>query len=205
VPIPDLQIPEIRELEIVTWAELRLAQGRAAEVGRGLEQFLEAMVNQGRHGSAMAVRVCLATLHAQLGRMAPAITVLEPALTLAEREGYVRVFADAGIALFPALRRATARGIAPEWGGRLLAALGAASATTDQPPGSVSPSFVEPLSEREREVLRLLAAGHSNATIAGHLFLSVGTVKRHVHNIYGKLGATSRTSAAARARTLCLL
>ena len=68
-----------------------------------------------------------------------------------------------------------------------------------------APALVEPLSNRELEVLRLAADGLSNQTIAGQLFLSAGTVKCHLHQIYGKLAATSRFSAVARARELSLL
>jgi LuxR family maltose regulon positive regulatory protein len=64
---------------------------------------------------------------------------------------------------------------------------------------------IEPLSERELEVLRLLAAGRSNPQIARELYLAVGTVKSHVHRIYGKLLVRNRTEAVARSRELGLL
>jgi ATP/maltotriose-dependent transcriptional regulator MalT len=72
-------------------------------------------------------------------------------------------------------------------------------------PGDSSPALIEPLSDRELEVLRLVAAGLPNKEIAAHLFLAVGTVKRHLNNLNGKLDVTSRTSAVARARDLGLL
>ena len=81
--------------------------------------------------------------------------------------------------------------------------------SSEQSPTPLSPTsnlqLIEPLSERELEVLRLVADGLSNSEIAERLFLAVGTVKTHVHNIYGKLGAPSRTQAIARARELNLL
>jgi ATP/maltotriose-dependent transcriptional regulator MalT len=218
VPIPDLCLPDIQALEIVTWAQLRLAQSETRapaatdaegdEAGRvvtQLERFLEAMVEQGRHGSALEVRLLLATLHWQAGRRDQAVAVLEPALALAEREGYVRVFVEAGPALIPVLRQAAAQGIRPEIVGKLLSALGDAERGPGaRPPGSGS-ALIEPLSDRELEVLRLVAARLRAAEIAAHLFVSEGTVRRHLHNLYGKLGVTSGTSAVARGRALGLL
>jgi LuxR family maltose regulon positive regulatory protein len=116
----------------------------------------------------------------------------------------------AGPALIPVLRQAATQGIAPETVGKLLAALeeaggSPARARPGAPSGTISSALIEPLSDRELEVLRLVAAGLANAEIAEQLFLAVGTVKRHVFNLYGKLGANSRTSAVARARELGLL
>ena len=65
--------------------------------------------------------------------------------------------------------------------------------------------LIEPLSERELEVLDLIAAGYSNAEIAQELYIALGTVKRHINNIYGKLGVGSRTLAIARAREIGLI
>jgi LuxR family transcriptional regulator, maltose regulon positive regulatory protein len=213
VPIPEVRVPEIRGLEIVTWARFRLAQGGTAErskvviaaVEARLERSMEAMVEQGRDGTALELRVLLATLHGQAGRRERAIGVLAPALELAEREGYLRVFVEAGTGLIPVLRQAAAQGIAPATVGTLLAALGKAERATGAPPDRGSPALIEPLSDRELEVLRLLAAGLSNNEIAAQLFLAVGTVKQHLHHIFGKLEVTSRTGAVARARALSLL
>jgi len=121
------------------------------------------------------------------------------------------------------LRHAYARGIAPDYVATLLSAFGeqpmAAPSRAWHPQGPHStfhhsvpvhfaqPSapLVEPLTERELEVLRLLVMGQSNAEIARELIITVGTVKRHVNSIYGKLGVQSRTQAVARAQTLQLL
>jgi len=148
--------------------------------------------------------------------------VLEPALALAAREGYVRVFLDVGDALAPVLRAAAARGIEPETVEKLLAAFeppSSFSVPRSPHPPSAGPTatagmerrkagleqLVEPPTELELEVLGLAAAGLSNEAMAARLFLSVGTVKRHMHNIYGKLGVTGRAPAVARARELGLL
>jgi LuxR family maltose regulon positive regulatory protein len=198
-------VPDVVSLEILTWARLRLAQGQTSQVLTRLERFLEAMVRQGRHGSALPVRVLLATLYWQAQRKERAAAVLEPALALAEREGYVRIFLEAGGSLIPVLRYCASQGIAPEWSRHLLAVLGEQDPFTSEVYEQGAPALVEPLSNRELEVLRLAAEGLSNQAIAGQLFLSAGTVKCHLHQVYGKLAATSRFSAVARARELHLL
>jgi len=135
-----------------------------------------------------------------------ALAALERALTLAEPEGFVRVFVEHGPPLDDLLRQAAVRGIAVEYVGQLLAAF-----DTGRRPGESLPSpstataLIEPLSEREREVLRLLATGLSNKEIATTLIVTVGTVKKHLNNIYGKLAVHSRTAAVARARELNIL
>ena len=107
------------------------------------------------------------------------------------------------------LYEAAARGIAAEYAGRLLAAFDLVTKDerrkTKLPALSKAEGLVEPLSERELEVLTLIAEGLSNREIAGRLLISLSTVKGHTANIYGKLGVHSRTQAAARARNLGLL
>jgi ATP/maltotriose-dependent transcriptional regulator MalT len=102
------------------------------------------------------------------------------------------------------LRHAYRRGIVPEYVATLLSTFGGQHAS-DLPVASARPNpLVEPLTEREREVLRLLLEGASNRQVAQRLVLSVNTVKRHVYNLCGKLGVQSRTQAILRARALDL-
>src|SRR5262249_19526730 len=98
-----------------------------------------------------------------------------------------------------------AQGIAPEWSRQLLALLTGQDPSAGATREVGAPALIEPLSNRELEVLRLAADGLSNQAIAGQLFLAAGTIKCHLHQIYGKLAATSRFSAVARARELQLL
>jgi LuxR family maltose regulon positive regulatory protein len=193
-----------RLAEMLIWARIRLAQGQTTLVRARLESQLARLSLQGRHGSAVEVRTALAALHQQENRIEQAVAVLEPALVLAERQGYVRAFLNAGKALIPVLRQAAAQGIAPDCVARLLDAFRVEGLLRPEKQPGVS-DLEEPLSEREIEVLRLVAAGLTNPEIAEHLFLSVGTVKRHVYNIYSKLQVTSRVEAATRARNLKIL
>ncbi len=141
-----------------------------------------------------------------------ALGYLQEALALAEPERYIRTFVDKGEPMAALLRLAQSQGIAPGYIAELLAAFGAdqrepaspikpaTAPAVIVPPSSRGDGLEEPLSERELEVLRLLADGLTNQEIADRLVVTVGTVKTHVHHIYGKLNVRSRPEAAARAR-----
>jgi len=142
------------------------------------------------------------------GETEGALTVLERALTLAEPEGYVRSFIDQGEPMGRLLQRAATRGIVPDYVRMLLAAL--ESETADQRRSQVtkstSPSaLIEPLTERELQVLRLLTTRLTSTEIAEQLFLSPNTVRSHMKSIYGKLDVHSRQEALERASELGLL
>jgi LuxR family maltose regulon positive regulatory protein len=141
------------------------------------------------------------------GDTARAMAALERALTLAEPGGFVRVFVDEGPPMARLLYEAASREIAPDYARRLLAAFPVAEAEQTGPfkTQAAKPELVEPLSERELEVLQLIAEGLTNQEIASRLFLALNTVKAHSRNIYGKLGVHSRTQAIARARALGIL
>ena len=104
---------------------------------------------------------------------------------------------------------AATRGMMPDYTGKLLAAFPATQSGITKSDIAVRPAvgtdIVEPLSDRELEVLSLIAEGLTNPEIASRLFLALNTVKGHTRNIYGKLGVHNRTQAVARARTLGLL
>src|SRR5690606_37489798 len=127
-----------------------------------------------------------------------ALATLERGLRLAEPEGYVRLFADLGMPMGRLLQEARSRDVMPDYVGKLLIAFGTNLAS----PTSGERALPEPLSEREQEVLRLIAAGLTNREIAETLIISTETVKKHTSNILGKLGVRSRTEAVTRARDL---
>jgi LuxR family maltose regulon positive regulatory protein len=207
----------LREFEHVTLARVLIARykrDREAHLIQGalglLGRLLQAAEAGGRTGSVIEILVLQALAHAAQGDIPAALAPLERALTLAEREGYVRLFVDEGVPMAHLLSAAATREVLPEYTGTLLAALG--EATHDPPISSTGPTtapspspLVEPLSERELEVLHLIAQGLSNRAIGERLFLALSTVKGHNRNIFGKLQVQRRTEAVARARALGLL
>ncbi|MCP4362823.1 MAG: response regulator transcription factor [Chloroflexi bacterium] len=132
------------------------------------------------------------------------MSTLERALLLAEPEGYIRVFVDADQALAKLLYQAAARGIVPDYTGRLLATFTTSQSipTAPQKLQDGENALIEPLSTRELEVLPLVTSGATNSDIARTLVISINTVKNHLKNIYGKLHIRSRMQAATRAREL---
>jgi len=130
-----------------------------------------------------------------------AMAYLCDALAWAQPEGFCRIFVDQGNALEPLLRQAAQMGFYPSYVVELLSAI----EETSKSPAPVIQPLLEPLSERELQVLQLVAAGKSNQEIAEALVIALGTVKRHIYNIYGKLNVGSRTQCTARAQELRLL
>jgi LuxR family maltose regulon positive regulatory protein len=144
--------------------------------------------------------VLQALTHHARGNVSGALAALERALTLAEPEGYVRLFAGEGPLMASLLRAAAKQGIAPSYVHRLLAA---GNRSEDRPP--LPQGLIDPLSERELEVLRLLASDLDGPDIARALTVSLNTVRTHTKSIYAKLGVNSRRAAVRRAGELGLL
>jgi LuxR family maltose regulon positive regulatory protein len=180
-------------------ARVLIAQGRPAQALELLDRLLQVVEGAGAAGSIIEVLVLQAMALQGMGRQAWALAVLERALSLAEPEGYVGTFIGEGAPMERLLRRAIAQGLAVRYAGRLLAALG-----TKREPGPF-PADVEPLSERELEVLRLLTTRLTVPEIARELYVAATTVRSHVRSIYGKLGVHNRIEAVSRARQLDLL
>ena len=164
-----------------------------------MERLLRAAEEGARAGSVIEILVLRALAHQALGDIPAALACLERALTLAEPEGYVRIFVDEGPPMASLLRAAAKQGIAPGYVRRLLAAV---STTEDSTPASQG--LIEPLSERELDVLRLLGTDLDGPDIARELIVSLNTVRTHTKNIYAKLGVNNRRAAVRRAAELGL-
>jgi LuxR family maltose regulon positive regulatory protein len=197
----------LREFEHITLARLLLAQsardradGAMQEAIELLERLLEAAEAGGRSGSLIESLVLLAIAHHARGDLRAALPPLERALTLAEPEGYVRIFVDEGASMAAVLEAAGRHGIARTYVRQLLAAFGQAEDSA-----RVTQALVEPLSERELDVLRLLGTDLSGPDIAREFVVSLNTVRTHTKNIYAKLGVNNRRAAVRRAEELDLL
>jgi len=174
------------------------------EAERLLVRLLEAADGGGRTGTVIEILLLRAIVARALDDSPAALADIERALTLAEPEGYVVTFLDEGEALRVLLQEAVTAGLGGAYAQRLLSAFEQSGA----PALNASPSrdtLAEPLTARELEILRLVASGMRNQEIADHLVISLPTVKRHIANVYGKLGVSHRTEAVAFANDLALL
>jgi ATP/maltotriose-dependent transcriptional regulator MalT len=197
----------LHEIEYIALARILIAQGRLDETIRLLSRLLKAAEAGGHTSRAIEILMLQALTSRAKGETIRAMNVLERALALAQPEGFVRIFVDEGPSMSRLLYEALTRGIAPDYVRRLLAAFPVTEPEqTDVSKNLVSNSeLIEPLSERELEVLVLFAEGLTNREVASRLFLALNTVKAHAGNIYGKLNVHSRTQAIARAQALGLL
>ena len=188
-------------------ARVHLAQGEPTTGLALLEPLRRRAEAQGWADERLAAMVLQAVALHSAGEADKALRVLAEALALAKTDGCIRLFVDEGAPMGRLLTEALAAGLEPTYVRRLLAAFPLAEPAQAAPPPASDPASmpVEPLSEREREVLRLIAEGLTNQDVAARLYLSLHTVKVHARNIYAKLGVTSRTQAIARGRALGIL
>lgn len=214
----DNELSFLREFDHITLARVLLAcyqndraDGSISEVMGLLERLLKAAEERGGKGSVIEILVLQAIAYHAQGDLPAALWPLQRALTLAEPEGYVRMFLDEGSSMRQLLREAAAREIMRRQGlltytGRLLAAFEAEKRKgEDKSPLISTQPLIEPLSQRELKILQLIALGLSNREIGERLFLALDTVKGHNRKIFDKLQVQSRTEAVARARELGLL
>jgi LuxR family maltose regulon positive regulatory protein len=220
----------LREFEHITLVRVLLARFQSdrtehflLEAMELLERLLQAAEEGERTGSSIEILILQALAYQMQGDISAALVPLERALMLAEPEGYVRIFVDEGPPMAVLLARlheharkrprAALKNVPLVYIEQILALLrgervqeGISPATTSSPsaPAPARP-LLDPLTQRELEVLRLIAAGLSNRAIAARLVLAVSTVKSYVNTIYSKLQVESRTQAVARASALHLL
>jgi LuxR family maltose regulon positive regulatory protein len=206
----------IRRYEIPALAKLLLAQQRPRDALALLDLILPRIEREGRFEIVIQIEALRALAFQAAGHPVQAFKTLERALTLAEPSGYIRLFVDEGeplrllISDFRLMIERRTRGESQkliEYTNKLLAAFPqlAPVAPPQSEINNLQSAMVEPLSEREREVLRLLAADLSNPEIAERLCLTVNTVRSHVKSIYGKLNVHSRYEATLKAQELRLL
>lgn len=197
------------EIEHTTLARILLAQEAWDEARHLLDRLLLAAEAVGRLGRVVEILALQALSFQGRRDYDPALISLERALKLAEPGGYIRIFADEGAPMATLLKRMNDDGGSKKaYLGKLLAAFDTERQEPSPSPllsRPSSPLLIDPLSERELEVLRLIAEGLSNREIAGQLIISFGTVRKHVENIRSKLGAHSRLQAVNQARALGLL
>jgi LuxR family maltose regulon positive regulatory protein len=206
--------PGWREVEYLTLACLLAAQDRHDEASSLLDRLLRSAEAEERNGSAIGILAIQSVLMKSQGNTASALAILERTLTLAEPEGYIRVFVEEGVPMhtllsnFQSLIRQRISSGADSASLRLLTYTEKLLAAFSRPTGVEtieSGAILEPLTERELEILRLLSTGLSNKEIADILVIAVSTVKSHINGLYGKLGTHRRTEAVAIARDRGLL
>lgn len=199
-----------QEVLALTLVRVLMAQGEIGEALRMLERWRQHARTQERTGSEIEMLVLFALAYQTQGKAEQAVQLLQQALLLASSEGYVRVFVDEGLPIAALLHMVLSR-----WKGksgadqvyRLLIILEA------EPSADASFASVTyhhelprgPLTDRERKVLRLLSAGHSNAEIAAELVVSINTIRTQARSIYHKLNVKNRHEAVAQARHWRLL
>jgi LuxR family maltose regulon positive regulatory protein len=204
----DDDLSYLREFEHVTLARALLARCRSERAESSLDgalgllgRLLHAAEVGGRTGSVIEILVLQALGQQIRGDVPAALVPLGQALTLAEPEGYVRVFLDEGLPISALLAAAEKGGDATDYVRRLLAAV----RNSEPARSSGAESLIQPLSDRELDVLRLLATDLGGPDIARQLVVSLNTVRTHTKNIYAKLGVNNRRAAVRRAEELHLL
>jgi LuxR family transcriptional regulator, maltose regulon positive regulatory protein len=193
------------ETDQLTLARVRLAQKKYTDAQHILEALDRVPGIDKRVNRKLKIGILLACVLAGQNRFSQAMPVLESCLAMAEPEGHIRVFLDAGklardllyayLQTSPAIHQDYARKLLDAF----LPSRGAGS------PGLQPAGLIEPLTRRELEVLNLMALGRTNQEIARQLIVAPGTIKAHTASIYRKLDVANRTEAVARARQLCIL
>jgi LuxR family maltose regulon positive regulatory protein len=200
---------EVYYLSTLSWIRAQIALGNARATQAYLKQQLELAETRGLKNRVIELLLLDALAARSTDDDQRTWAMLERALVLAQPEGYVRSF-DQGIALTRLLKEAAGRGLFSDYIDHLLSCfeIEAGPLGGRDQSGGAGPTVLESgerLSERELEVLRLMARGASNQTIADQLVITVGTVKSHINHILGKLEVRNRTEAVARAHAQGLI
>jgi len=196
-----------REIEYLVLVRALIAQKRFDEAHTLAERIYEIAQETGKRQTELEVLILLAVVFSGQGKTEQALVLLERALFIGQPERYIRIFVDEGPPMASLLYEALKRNIAPEYVQRLLAAFPVTEQDEDTStkPQVDQSGLIEPLSDREIDVIQLIAKGLTNQEISNKLFLSMHTVKTHTRNIYSKLGAHHRAEAVAKARAFGIL
>jgi LuxR family maltose regulon positive regulatory protein len=190
----------------LTNVRVQLAEGDASTALAALEPLQQQMETKGWEDERLKVMILHSLALNASGDTDEAAQLLAGILAITEPHGFIRTFVDEGMPMKQLLSEVIARALTPEYAARLSAVFEAGSNEMPaQPPASTADPLVEALSERELEVLKLIAQGLSNQEISEKLFLALSTVKGHNLKIFGKLQVQRRTEAVARARELGLV
>lgn len=199
------------QFEYLTLVRVFINQRQSDKAIPLLNQLLQAATITERGSDIVEILALKALAYQALDNLEQALTELAQALCRVEREGYIRTFLDEGAPMADLLQHVTTWGVTLAYVKELLNAFAhSTSHGTVAPPGVASTynhinPLVEPLTRREIEVLRLVTAGNSNEDVAHFLSIAPTTVKKHLGNILGKLGAKNRTQAVAKAQALDLI
>jgi LuxR family maltose regulon positive regulatory protein len=210
------ELSYLHEFDHITLARVLLARyqsdranGSISEVAGLLERLLKAAEEVGRKGSVIEIMVLQALAYHAQGDLPAGLLPLQHALALAEPEGYVRMFVDEGPPMAQLLLKAAVSGIMPDYTGKLLAAFEAeqqrSAGESPLPTLLASQPLIEPISQRELEVLRLFKTELSGPEIARELVIALSTVRTHTKSIYNKLNVNNRRAAVKRAEELHLI
>ncbi|MCK0469849.1 tetratricopeptide repeat protein [Halalkalibacter sp. APA_J-10(15)] len=188
----------------ISQTRVHLAQGNAFSALTILESLLQQAEEKGWNDERMKLMALQALAYRAKGERDKAIQVLGEILAMAKPGGYIRMFIDEGLSMESLLTEGAIQGMMPDYTQKLKLAFEMERKIRQ---GGDTPNhpLIEPLSERELQVLQLIAEGHSNLDISKILFLALDTVKGHNRRIYGKLQVQRRTEAVARAREYGLL
>ena len=203
VPLDTSAMPDYwNETPYLVLAAARIALGEVGQLPELLRHLAERAEAQGRTNNLINISALAALALMADGNDDDALGLLQKALSLARPEVYIRTFVDHGPAMKLLLRQAARTSAAKDYINQLLDAFPSARSGGLDPINPQGASHGEHLNQREREILRLMAAGLSNPKIAGQLYLSLNTVKWYTRGIYGKLGVAGRAEAVNRARDL---
>lgn len=203
--LPERLPIHLYETQQISLARVYLAQGNFKKTMETLNRIHPQAESADRKAHLIDIYLLKALAYQEQNESPTAIECLEHALSLGEPEGYVQTFVEQGEPMAHLLQAASERGIAPAYVDRLLTAVSTQEQPIPPTPTHSPSPLAEPLTEREQEVLHLMAEGLTYNEIAGRITVSLNTVRTHVKNIYSKLGIHKRSQAIAKARDLHLL